>query len=58
MFGGPYISKYIGVVNQHDALFVTLFRYHVSTCFGFILAHHQEAKRLRPIQSRRRSPYK
>jgi hypothetical protein len=38
------ITRYIRIMNQHDALFFTLFPYHASTCFGLILARHQDAK--------------
>jgi hypothetical protein len=34
----------IHIMNQQNALFFTLFRYHASICFVLFLAHHQEAK--------------
>jgi hypothetical protein len=34
MFGWPRISNYIRIMNQHDATYFTLFRYHASTCFA------------------------
>jgi hypothetical protein len=35
--------SHVRIMNDHNAIIFTLFRYHASTCFGIILAHHQEA---------------
>jgi hypothetical protein len=35
---GAKLNLNIRIVNQHDATFLTLFRYHASTCFGLIFS--------------------